>query len=406
MKNRKTVTVILILLLAVMLTAIITSTVRGFRSVELVFRETESISGRDGQYVALRANGTLAAAGVMPERYAEVYAEFFAGCLEVDDLADIVQVICTGDTTYALHADGSISVRGALADRTPEQWEGVVSMSHGILLSAIRSDGEVLAAHGIVLLTEAYGEYKPIWVYPEFVRCSADEVQDAVQLVRSLGCRLFILREDGRVFATEMRAAEEEYFEHYALDWQGIIHIELGDSSDSFTLYGLKSDGTVVAVGDNQYGQREVSDWRNVVQLRASEGVAAALRSDGTVVIAGGDWFTQEERDEIATWENIVEIRLEAGKYNFTDGDDRRIYNEHTGCLIALSADGTVHAVGSNRYGQCDVDEWQDIVGIYTDGKLTFGLRSDGTVLTAGVLKWGACDVSHWTDVRLPEGME
>lgn len=31
---------------------------------------------------------------------------------------------------------------------------------------------------------------------------------------------------------------------------------------------GLKSDGTVVAVGDNEYGQCDVSDWR-AMKIRA-----------------------------------------------------------------------------------------------------------------------------------------
>ena len=28
--------------------------------------------------------------------------------------------------------------------------------------------------------------------------------------------------------------------------------------------FGLKSDGTVIAVGDNEYGQCNVSDWRGI----------------------------------------------------------------------------------------------------------------------------------------------
>lgn len=65
---------------------------------------------------------------------------------------------------------------------------------------------------------------------------------------------------------------------------------------------GLKADGTVVAVGDKDSGQCDVSDWKNIV-----------------AVADGGN---------------------------------------HT---VGLKADGTVVAVGWNIYGQCDVSDWKDI---------------------------------------------
>jgi alpha-tubulin suppressor-like RCC1 family protein len=64
---------------------------------------------------------------------------------------------------------------------------------------------------------------------------------------------------------------------------------------------GLKADGTVVAVGWNEYGQCDVSGWRDIVAVSALA---------------------------------------------------------HT---IGLKADGTVVAVGYNEYGQCNVSGWRDI---------------------------------------------
>ena len=65
---------------------------------------------------------------------------------------------------------------------------------------------------------------------------------------------------------------------------------------------GLRADGTVVAVGYNEYGQCDVSDWTDIVAVAAG-------------------WV-------------------------------------HT---VGLKADGTVVAVGENEYGQCDVSEWANI---------------------------------------------
>ena len=50
---------------------------------------------------------------------------------------------------------------------------------------------------------------------------------------------------------------------------------------------GLKSDGTVVAVGYNCYGQLDVGSWSNIVQVAAGEIHTVGLKSDGTVVAVG-----------------------------------------------------------------------------------------------------------------------
>ena len=50
---------------------------------------------------------------------------------------------------------------------------------------------------------------------------------------------------------------------------------------------GLKSDGTVVAIGDNSSGQLNVGSWINIVQLAARSNHTVGLKSDGTVVAVG-----------------------------------------------------------------------------------------------------------------------
>ena len=50
---------------------------------------------------------------------------------------------------------------------------------------------------------------------------------------------------------------------------------------------GLKSDGTVVAVGRNDEGQCDVGDWTDITQVAAGAAHTVGLKSDGTVVAAG-----------------------------------------------------------------------------------------------------------------------
>ena len=50
---------------------------------------------------------------------------------------------------------------------------------------------------------------------------------------------------------------------------------------------GLKSDGTVVAVGLNDDGQCAVGDWTDITQVAGGGHHTVGLKSDGTVVAVG-----------------------------------------------------------------------------------------------------------------------
>jgi hypothetical protein len=88
---------------------------------------------------------------------------------------------------------------------------------------------------------------------------------------------------------------------------------------------GLKSDGTVVAVGINENGQCNVGSWTDIIQVAAGWGHTVGVKSARTVV-----------------------------------------------------------AVGENCGGQCDVGNWTDIVQIAAGQLHTVGLESDRTVVAAG----------------------
>jgi len=47
---------------------------------------------------------------------------------------------------------------------------------------------------------------------------------------------------------------------------------------------GLKSDGTLVAVGRNDFGQLDVGSWTDIVQVVAGAVYTLGLKSDGSAV--------------------------------------------------------------------------------------------------------------------------
>ena len=58
-------------------------------------------------------------------------------------------------------------------------------------------------------------------------------------------------------------------------------------SAGYYHTVGLKADGTVVATGNNNYGECNLSGWKNIVAVSAGENCTLGLKSDGTLVFAG-----------------------------------------------------------------------------------------------------------------------
>ena len=152
-------------------------------------------------------------------------------------------------------------------------------------------------------------------------------------------------------------------------------------AAGGFHTVGIRSDGTVVATGNDDYGQRNIYSWSNIVAVAAGDNHTVGLHSDGTVVATGSNKYGQ---CDVNSWTDIVAV---AAGVNHT---------------VGLRSDGTVVAVGNNDYGECDVDSWTDIVAVAA-GFHTVGLRSDRTVVATGDNEYGQCNVSSWKGIRRPQ---
>ena len=174
---------------------------------------------------------------------------------------------------------------------------------------------------------------------------------------------------------------------------------------------GLRSDGTVVAVGDNQYGRRNISNWSDIVSVDAGSGHTVGLHSDGTVVATGWNEYGQ---CDVSGWSDIVSVAATGVNTVGLCSDGTVVTTSHTvgvsdwadivavdGYLhiVGLRSNGTVVATGKNDGGQCDVSDWSNIVAIAAGGWHTVGLRSDGTVVAVGKNDYGQCEVSRWSNI-------
>lgn len=186
------------------------------------------------------------------------------------------------------------------------------------------------------------------------------------------------LADEGKTAQAAMAFAKMDYkdsAEQSKTLWDQIAVRETVSAGTTHTI-GLKSDGTVVAVGSNKKDQCNVGYWTDIVAVTAGNAHTVGLRSNGMTISVG-----DSKKGQLSGLVNIVSVS--AGY-------------EHT---VGLKPDGTVVAVGSNASGQCNVSDWTDIVAVFAGGSHTVGLKVDGTVVAAGKNSNGQCDVSDWTDI-------
>jgi alpha-tubulin suppressor-like RCC1 family protein len=137
----------------------------------------------------------------------------------------------------------------------------------------------------------------------------------------------------------------------------------------------LKNDSTVVAWGQNTYGQTTVpTGLTGVVAIAAGLYHSLALKSDGTVAAWGNDGNNQCDVPSGLT--GVVAIA--AGYYH----------------SLALKSDGTVVGWGYNNCGQCTAPSGlTNVVAIAAGDYHSLALKSDGTVVGWGYDSYHQCDV-------------
>ena len=127
---------------------------------------------------------------------------------------------------------------------------------------------------------------------------------------------------------------------------------------------------------EEKKAEREVREKRERSEREAHEKEEAARRA----------------QERIARLESL-RVRIEPYRHLISAG------MWHT---LGIKPDGTVVALGFNKFGQCNTSAWKDIVAIASGSYHSVGLRADGTVVATkniGKNYAGQCDVSEWKDI-------
>lgn len=96
---------------------------------------------------------------------------------------------------------------------------------------------------------------------------------------------LFGLTKEGKVLygGYFMHAQSDTSWEEELSVWTDITAISAG----GMHLVALRKDGTVMAAGDNEYGQCEVESWKNIVRIEAYDRATVGYSAEGKIYVAG-----------------------------------------------------------------------------------------------------------------------
>ena len=150
--------------------------------------------------------------------------------------------------------------------------------------------------------------------------------------------------------------------------------------SCDFHTAAVTKSGLVMAAGQNSEGQCNTNtfDWHDIVAVSCGTGFTVGLRADGTVTGVGNNDYRQLD---FLGWHNITAVS--AGL-------------RHT---VGLRSDGSCLASGHGKNGETDIRHWRNITNIIAGTDCTFGIKKDGRVLVAGNNKNGDLQVSHLENV-------
>ena len=120
---------------------------------------------------------------------------------------------------------------------------------------------------------------------------------------------------------------------------------------------GLRTNGTIVSGGHDQYGQRRTSNWTDIVFVAANKSATIGVKADGSALFAG----EMTGSEAVSGWSNV---------YMAAMGGD---------FAVALLNDGTV--IGTS--GAPDVSAWSDMVKIAAGADRAAGITAEGKLVAS-----------------------
>lgn len=192
---------------------------------------------------------------------------------------------------------------------------------------------------------------------------------------------IFGLKNNGTVLSEIYKKDEySEVKEIDTSDWKQIVQIEacLGG------IVGLREDGTVVQKEVSTDTILKIGQWKDIIQLSGTRGFLIGLKEDGTMVATGSNGY-----GEINVENETDVIQLSRNYYSA----------DH---FAFIKSDGTVKALGENDSKQCDITDWSNIVYLYAGSTNTIGVKKDGRISIAGTYEESDIGLQprNWSNIK------
>lgn len=211
--------------------------------------------------------------------------------------------------------------------------------------------------------------------------------------VLGYGEMIFGLKSNGTVSVTRSKYKNDPRAE--VGKWSNIKNLSAGFSH----VVGVKMDGTVVACGENRFGQCNVSAWRNVISVQAYHTSTVGVLKNGDVIYTG-------DEHSLRTFHNIRKMNdhyrigikndgtlavadsfFEWKEHNPTDWLLSLTNVKDLDCnydaIVAIFNDGTVQCMFRRHGLLSTISTWKNMIQAITDGNAVVGLSSDGSILAA-----------------------
>jgi len=260
----------------------------------------------------------------------------------------------------------------------PPGLSDVVSISGGELHSlALRSDGTVFAWGAVGASNGDQGSL-------DFGQAIVPPGLSNIVAIAAGGYHNLVLRSDGTVAAwgagtndpsTSVNSAALSFGQNVVPYGLSNVVAIAGSLNSSLA---LKSDGTVLAWGNNWYGQTNVpAGLSNVVSVSAGDYHFLALKADGTVV----SWGASLSSGPIVPFPGLSNVVAIAANGNHS---------------LALKNDNTIVGWGDNSYGVCfPPPQATNSIAIAASFDTSLALKNDGTIVVWGSNQFGELSVPN-----------
>ncbi|MHC4573628.1 MAG: RCC1 domain-containing protein [Planctomycetota bacterium] len=192
----------------------------------------------------------------------------------------------------------------------------------------------------------------------------------------------------------------EDYYRRQATPPDGNDYMAI--AAGAWHSLALKSDGSIVGWGNNDFGQATPPAGNDYVATASGYWHSLALKSDGSIAgwgyDANGQATPPDGNDYVgiaAGWYHSLALRADGSIAGWGDTVAPPAGNDYVGIAaggshsLALKSDGAIVGWGRDHYGQATPPDGNDYVAIAAGGYHSLALKSDGSIVGWGYDKYG-----------------